>query len=181
MMSVKYKIVIAGQTSVGKTSLVLRFTQDKFTETKSTIGVGFAIKDVHTERSGKIRLQIWDFAGEERFRTLLGPFCTGAAGAILLHDLTDPDTFTKLDDWIRIVRSNTGDLVAGGEKHPVPVLLAGAKKDLVHGPRSVPREQIDAFMKKHGITAYFEISSKTGENVEDVFSILVKAMLDLYE
>ncbi|MEX2682284.1 MAG: Rab family GTPase [Candidatus Sigynarchaeota archaeon] len=177
-MQVKFKVPICGEASVGKTCLVLRFTENKFMETKSTIGVAFAIKDVQTEDQGKIRLQIWDFAGEERFRTLLGPFCIGSAGAILLFDLNRPDSFKGLDEWMEIVRANTGESDKLGTKKPIPVVLAGTKKDLCKGDaRLIKKESIDAFMKKHGISSYHEISSKTGENVETVFMDLVKQML----
>ncbi len=178
MLNIKFKIPICGQGSVGKTCLVLRFTENKFMETKSTIGVAFAIKDVQTQEQGKIRLQIWDFAGEERFRTLLGPFCIGSSGAILLFDLNWPESFKELDDWMEIVRDNTGESDRLGKKQPIPVVLAGTKKDLCKGgERPIKKGLIDAFMKKHGITSYHEISSKTGENVESVFRDLVAQML----
>jgi len=178
MLNIKYKIVICGEAVVGKTCLVMRYTENKFMETKSTIGVAFAVKDVHTDEQGKIRLQIWDFAGEERFRTLLGPFCIGASGAIMLFDLTKPDSFTHLDDWMDIVRSHTGESDRIGKKTAIPVVLAGSKKDLLKGPeRLVKKETLNAFMKKNAVTSYHEISSKTGENVEVVFKDLVKRML----
>ena len=164
---------------VGKTCLVIRFTEDKFMETKSTIGVAFAVKDVDTEEQGRIRLQIWDFAGEERFRTLLGPFCIGSSGAILLYDLTNPESFGHLDDWISIIRSNTGEADQLGAKKSIPVVLAGTKKDLIKGKkqRPVSMDDVTAFMEKHEITSYHDISSKTGENVEAVFKDLVTEML----
>jgi len=179
LLNIKYKIVIAGESACGKTCLVLRYTEDKFMETKSTIGVAFAVKDVDTEDQGKIRLQIWDFAGEERFRTLLGPFCIGSSGAILLYDLTTPESFEQLDDWITIIRSHTGEADQEGAKKPIPVVLAGSKKDLLKGKkqRPVAKDDVTAFMEKHGITSFHEISSKTGENVEQVFKDLVTQML----
>nr|MDO8086494.1 Rab family GTPase [Candidatus Sigynarchaeum springense] len=178
MLQVKFKVPICGEASVGKTCLVLRFTENKFMETKSTIGVAFAIKDVQTKEQGKIRLQLCDFAGEERFRTLLGPFCIGSSGAILLFDLNWPDSFKGLDEWMEIIRANTGEGDKLGTRQPIPVVLAGTKKDLCKDAgRPVKKERIDAFMKKHGITSYHEISSKTGENVEQVFADLVKQML----
>jgi small GTP-binding protein len=178
MLNIKFKVVICGEGSVGKTCLVLRFTENKFMETKSTIGVAFAIKDVQTKEQGKIRLQLWDFAGEERFRTLLGPFCIGSSGALLLFDLNWPESFKDLDAWMEIVRANTGEGDRLGRKKPIPIVLAGTKKDLCKGNvRPIKKETIEAFMKKHGITSYHEISSKTGENVETVFMDLVMRML----
>ncbi|MBN2150370.1 MAG: GTP-binding protein [Candidatus Lokiarchaeota archaeon] len=178
MLQVKFKVVICGEGGVGKTCLVLRFTENRFMETKSTIGVAFAIKDVQTKEQGAIRLQLWDFAGEERFRTLLGPFCIGSSGAILLYDLSSPESFKDLDAWMEIVRANTGEGDRLGRKQPIPVVLAGTKKDLCKGDaRPVEKGTIDAFMNKHGITSYHEISSKTGENVETVFADLVSRML----
>ena len=179
MLNIKYKIVIAGESATGKTCLVLRFTEDKFMETKSTIGVAFAVKDVDTNEQGRIRLQIWDFAGEERFRTLLGPFCIGSSGAILLYDLTSPESFDHLDEWMEIIRSNTGEADQEGTKKDIPVVLAGSKKDLLDDEeqRPVNDDAVKIFMENYGITSYHEISSKTGENVEDVFNDLVNQML----
>ena len=182
MPDIKWKILILGESQVGKTSLVIRFTEDRFTKTKTTIGVAFAVKHIYSDDYGKIRLQVWDFAGEERFRTLLGPFCMGASGAILLYDLSNPITFSKLDFWIPIVKNNTAIELDDRENKPIPLILAGSKKDLINnGQGIVDEEKIQHFMKKHEVSNHYEISSKTGENVELLFKDLVNEIAKAYE
>lgn len=181
-IAIKYKVVIAGNSGVGKTSLVERFTEGTFSETKSTIGVGFAIKDIHTVEKGKVRMQLWDFAGEDRFRVMLPKFCMGSTGAVLVYDLTDPESFFGLNEWMDIIRQNTGEEDEDGKKVPIPIVFVGAKKDLLErDERPIKQEYIDEFMENYGIKGYFEISSKTGENIEKSFVDLVKQMIKLSE
>ncbi|MHA1371282.1 MAG: Rab family GTPase [Promethearchaeota archaeon] len=183
MFSIKYKVIITGEAQVGKTSLVDRFTEGTFSGTKSTIGVGFAVKDIFTKEKGNVRMQLWDFAGEERFRTLLPKFCMGATGAILMYDLTNPASFFALNEWMDIIRDNTGDVGENGDKIPIPIVFLGSKKDLIDEGHKclIKKEYVDEFMENYGIQAYFEISSKTGENVEKAFIELLKEMLELRE
>ncbi|MFX0098761.1 MAG: Rab family GTPase [Candidatus Hodarchaeota archaeon] len=179
-IQIKYKVVVAGNSRVGKTSLVERFTEGTFSETKSTIGVGFAIKDIHTVEKGKVRMQLWDFAGEDRFRIMLPKFCLGSTGAMLVYDLTDPESFFGLNEWMDIIRQNTGEQNDKGEPVNIPIVFIGAKKDLLKdGERPIKQEYIDEFMENYDIKTYFEISNKTGENVEESFVELVKHMIEL--
>jgi small GTP-binding protein len=181
-LKVKYKIIVCGNASVGKTSLILRYTQDKFTKTKSTIGVDFAIKDLYTTSGDKVRLQLWDFAGEERFRTLLPKFCMGATGCLLLYDLTNSESFFSLNEWMDIIRSNTGRERTDGTTQEIPIVFIGAKKDLLNGKdRKINLNYVDEFIDNYDLNEYIEISSKTGENVEKAFQLLAGDMLELYE
>ena len=123
-----FKIILAGSGGCGKTTLLNRYTTGQFnTDTKMTIGVDFAVHYLElNEDKGAATLQIWDFGGEERFRTMLPSFCQGASGALLFFDLARTHTFYELDEWINIIRRNT---------HDIPIIMLGAKYDLIMGIR----------------------------------------------
>ena len=161
-----FKMILTGSGGAGKTSLLQRYTTNQFTgSTKMTIGVDFAVHNVQLPGIGNITLQIWDFGGEQRFRSMLPGFCRGAAGALLIFSLVEPKSFLELEEWITIIRKNTNN---------IPVILVGAKKDLLDPclPREIPLDDITTFKDKHAMKDYIEISSKTGENVQDTFKKL---------
>lgn len=165
-----FKVIVTGEGGVGKTCLVQRYTKGTFYHTRTTIGVGFATADVNL--NGKdIKLQIWDFGGEERFRRLLPSFCRGASGALVLFDLTRFPTFLHLNEWLGLIRDNTSN---------IPLVLVGSKADLAN-MRVVGREQIVELMRKYDIEHYYEVSSKDGTNIEVVFTQIAKLIVDSFE
>jgi Ras-related protein Rab-18 len=108
------KLLIIGESGVGKSSLLLRFTDDLFDpEMSATIGVDFKVKTLQIESGNRAKLAIWDTAGQERFRTLTPSYYRGAQGAILVYDVTCRETFTKLDVWLNELEtfSNKPDIV----------------------------------------------------------------------
>ena len=132
-----FKIILAGSGGCGKTTLLNRYTTGQFnSDTKMTIGVDFAVHYLElSEDKGAATLQIWDFGGEERFRTMLPSFCQGASGALLFFDLVRTHTFYELDEWINIIRRNT---------HNIPIILLGAKYYLIESPSDLnidPQQQ----------------------------------------
>jgi small GTP-binding protein len=154
-----YKLVVAGEGGVGKTTLVIRYCEGIFKhDTRTTVGVGFASKEVKVEGE-RIKLQIWDFGGEERFRFILPQYCRGANAAILAFDTTRFQSLKNLPEWLDIVRSNAGD---------VPIVLVGTKVD-VQEKRTVKSDEGEAFANKNRLEGYFDVSSKTGLNVDNVF------------
>ena len=161
-----YKVVVAGEGGVGKTTLIKRLTTGEFSQSKTTIGVGFAIANVKIEDK-PIKLQIWDLGGEERFRMILPQFCAGAHGAIVVFDLTRYSSFVALPEWINIIKKSTND---------APIVLAGSKSDLLEY-HTIDEYQIKEVIEKYGIVAYYETSAKTGTNVVDVFTSLAKAII----
>ncbi|KAJ7563632.1 hypothetical protein O6H91_03G117900 [Diphasiastrum complanatum] len=155
-----FKILLVGDSGVGKSSLLLRFTADTFDDLSPTIGVDFKLKLMNL--SGKrLKLTIWDTAGQERFRTLTSSYYRGAQGIILVYDVTRRDTFTNLSDvWLKEVELhvNNEDCVK---------LLVGNKVD---------REGI-AFARRYGCL-FLESSAKTRVNVQQCFEELVQKILD---
>ncbi|MFX1521044.1 MAG: Rab family GTPase, partial [Promethearchaeota archaeon] len=162
----RLKIVVAGDGGVGKTSLLNRYVSETFlTAMKMTIGTDFFSKTIEGEES-IVKLQLWDFGGEPRFRFLLPGYCKGARGVILAFDLNDFTTLINLDEWIQIVRQSTTDPV---------IFLIGTKVDIAGGVKE--EDFIREFCEKHKITKFIPTSSKTGENVDFVFQEIVKRIL----
>lgn len=180
-----FKVVVMGETGVGKTSLITRATKGFFPDPellKSTIGASFAIKrvDILSENeTTTVTLQIWDFAGQERFRTLLKGFISGALGGLFVFDLTDPVT---LDDicsyWIPEVEDRLDIKFSENPNFARNFVLVGNKSDLIKD-RQVTYEEIVNVAKPLNLK-YILVSSKTGENVERLFSVLAKQLYTTY-
>jgi small GTP-binding protein len=163
-----FKVIMIGDASVGKTSLTLRFISGFFLEDlKLTIGVDFYSKTTNF-KDKKVKLQIWDFGGEERFRFLLSQYCKGANGAFFLYDITNSITLDHLPDWTQNIREHAGD---------IPIMLIGSKKDLEEF-RAVTREEGILAAKKYNLTSFVELSSKTGENVEKAFKVITEELIE---
>merc|ERR1712087_563713 len=154
-----FKLLLIGDTGVGKSCLLLRFADDTFTENYiSTIGVDFKIRTIEFE--GKtIKLQIWDTAGQERFRTITSSYYRGAHGIIVVYDVTDMDTFKNVVQWL-----NEIDRYANEN---VNKLLVGNKSDLT-SKKVVEYETAKAFADELGIP-FLETSAKSAANVEQSF------------
>lgn len=152
-----YKVLLVGDGNVGKTSLIRRYCDGKFDESRIlTIGVDFQIKKVALSKR-EIRLSIWDVAGQDRFRSFRDHFYAGTLAAALVYDATAPATFFNLARW----RDELRDVVPG-----VPMIVIGNKKDL--GP-VVPPGEAEGWAKYDGQMPYLETSALTGENVEKLF------------
>jgi len=165
-----YKIVIAGEGGVGKTTLIKRYTTGQFSHSKTTIGVSFAIANVQYN-GGSTKLQIWDLGGEERFRNILPNFCSGAHGAIIVFDLTRYSSFVALPEWIELIKKNTKE---------IPIFIVGSKADLVT-EKTVDENQIREIMQKYNLTKYMETSSKTGQNIKNLFTEMAKIVTSVIE
>jgi small GTP-binding protein len=157
-----FKNIVVGDGGCGKTALVVRFSQGYFLEQyKLTIGVEFAVKTISIKDGIKVKLQIWDTGGQERFQYVRPLYYRGAMGAILLFDLTNRESFDHIPKWIEEVKNNAGD---------IPMLLVGNKSDLVND-RAVNRTEAEAFAREFQLY-YIESSAKDGTGVGDVFAIL---------
>ena len=167
-----FKVCIFGDGGVGKTTLIKRFLTKIFEEDiKMTIGADFSVKNV--EINGKqITLRIWDFAGEERFRVLLPSFAKGADGGIFMFDITRYSSINDINDWLSIFEYFVSDT-----QMKIPIIMVGGKSDLEE-KRSVETEEAMELSQKLNLYGYFECSSKTGTNVEEIFEFIAKKMLE---
>lgn len=167
-----FKLCIFGAGGVGKTTLIRRFVTKIFEEDiKMTIGADFSIKNVDLEDSA-VTLRIWDFAGEERFRVLLPSFAKGADGGIFMFDTTRYSSIREIDDWLSIF-----EYFVSESKMNIPIIMVGGKIDLID-KKSIESEEAMEFVNKYGLSGYFECSSKTGENVEEIFTFIAKKMVE---
>ncbi len=165
-----YKIIIIGDAGCGKTSLTQRFLTSLFKPDSSmTIGVDFEVKSLNIKNL-KIKLQIWDFGGEERFRFLLPTYVKGANGGLFMYDITNYSSLAHMDDWLSIIKE------AVGNDQVFPILAVGGKADLVDDREISSEEGINA-AKLRGVEGFIECSSKTGENVDLTFETLTRMML----
>ena len=166
-----FKLIIAGSGGSGKTTLLRRYTTGLFSQgTSMTIGVDFSVTSCKTNY-GDSTLQIWDFGGEERFRTMLPSFCLGASGCVMMFDPVRPTTFMELQEWIKIIRGNTNN---------IPILLLSSKQDLIDEGHqfAVPIEDVDDFISTQSLRGYIRTSSKTGLNVESTFTQIAELMIE---
>jgi small GTP-binding protein len=151
------KIVVVGDSGVGKTCLLIRFVRDLFDEeSQPTLGVEFLTKIVQTERH-RIQLQLWDTAGQELFRSVTRGYYRGSAGALLVFDLTSRDSFDHIAQWLQDIKD-----VA---RTDVVTVLLGNKADLTE-ERQITTAEAESFAKEHSMP-YFETSAKTGACVTE--------------
>ncbi|MGV9198018.1 MAG: Rab family GTPase [Promethearchaeia archaeon] len=171
----RQKVIVLGDGAVGKTTLTKRFLTGVFKENyKLTIGMDFYVTKVELEDK-IVKLQIWDFAGEEKFRFLLPSVAQGAKGAIFMYDLTRYKTLEHLKEWQSVFR------FANKQHHQeVPAILVGGKSDL-KDLRVISREEGEKFARKHNFQSFLECSAKTGENVKEVFKELAHVIVEEQE
>jgi len=154
-----FKYIIIGPSGVGKSCLLLQFTDKRFhTDHDLTIGVEFGARIV-TIDGKQIKLQIWDTAGQESFRSITRSYYRGAHGALLVYDITRRETFNHLKGWLTEVREHSNKEMV--------IMLIGNKNDLEH-KRAVTYEEGKKFAEENGLI-FNETSAKTAQNVEDAF------------
>ena len=164
-----FKILLLGDASVGKTSFTKRYCYNIFNPSERlTIGVDFHVKTVEMNNR-RIKLQLWDIGGEQRFRFLLPTYCLGANAAFLLYDITRPNTLDNISEWMTIVRQKGGT---------IPIMLVGSKLDLDQTQRKVQRDYGIQIAEKNEMASFVEISAKDNVNVDDAFKVLTDLTLE---
>jgi Ras-related protein Rab-7A len=155
------KIIILGESGVGKTALLNKYVNGKFIEEhKATIGADFLTREI-TVDDKIITLQIWDTAGQERFQSLGNAFYRGADACVLVYDILNPQTFSKIDEW----RANFITQASIEESKKFPFLLLGNKLDK-DNQRQVDKREGESYARQHGML-FYETSALNGVNVDE--------------
>jgi len=154
-----FKVVLIGDSGVGKSNLLSRFTRNEFNlESKSTIGVEFATRSINVD--GKtVKAQIWDTAGQERYRAITSAYYRGAVGALLVYDIAKHATYVNVQRWLKELRDHADSNIV--------IMLVGNKSDLKH-LRAVPTEEAKNFSTENGLS-FIETSALDASNVEAAF------------
>jgi len=164
-----FKIVIIGDSSVGKSNLLVRFTRNEFNEkSKATIGVDFGTKSI--EINGKmVTAQCWDTAGQERFRAVTSGYYRGAVGAMIVYDITSKVTFKNVTRWLNELREMAD--------HDILIMMVGNKCDLEQ-QREVPTKEAEVFAEANKIS-FLETSALNGSNVNQAFETLLREIYQM--
>ena len=160
-----FKLLIIGDSGVGKSSLLMQFSDNLLSDTTTTTGVDIKNCTVDVE-GAKVKLHIWDTAGQERFRTLTSMYYRGTHGVIFVYDVTDADTFKSIRKWLHEIDQNCDR---------VSRVLVGNKDD-DRDKKVVPLVEVQQFADQIGIPLY-ETSAKEGKNVEEVFHAITQLVL----
>jgi len=163
-----FKLLLIGDSGVGKTCILFRFSEDAFNTTFiSTIGIDFKIKTIEL-RGKKIKLQIWDTAGQERFHTITTSYYRGAMGIMLVYDITNAKSFDNIAKWLRNIDEHANE--------DVERMILGNKCDMTD-KRVISKERGEAIAREHSIR-FLETSAKTNINVEQAFVQLAESILE---
>jgi small GTP-binding protein len=168
-----FKLIIIGPAAVGKSSLIRRFVEQKFSlHYKFTIGVDFMTKTIDYETGKSAKLTLWDIGGQERFKVLRRSFYEGTNGALVVFDLSRANTFSKMQEWLSDARQSI--------ENDFPVIIIGNKVDLI--PEigvTIDQNEVLEYAKKED-SIYIETSAKNGDNVDKAFSDLTQRMIEKY-
>lgn len=163
-----FKLLLIGDSGVGKTCILFRFSDDAFNTTFiSTIGIDFKIKTIEL-RGKKIKLQIWDTAGQERFHTITTSYYRGAMGIMLVYDITNAKSFDNIAKWLRNIQEHANE--------DVEKMILGNKCDM-EDKRVISKERGETIAIENGIR-FLETSAKTNINIERAFVELSESILE---
>ena len=162
------KLIILGDSCVGKSNIILRYIDNKFCE-MYLLTQGMDVQNTTINLKGrKIRVQLWDTAGQEKYKSMTRNLLVKVQGFLLVYDITNKESFNNLGSWIKTIRDECGA--------PVPIIIVGNKTDL-EDKRSISKNQAMEFARSEKVE-YLETSSKTGENITKAINMLVVKVLD---
>ncbi len=170
-MAAKYiiKILTLGDTQVGKSSIVLRYTEDKFDDNQfSTIGIDYKTKYMKMDDSS-VKVLIWDTAGQEKFRNIAKQYYKGANGVLLIYDICSRKTFERVEFWLKELKENN-------RIDELFICLVGNKSDL-EDKREISIEEGEKYATDNNIL-FLEVSAKSGKGIIDLFKKVIKGALD---
>ncbi len=161
-----FKVILLGDAGSGKSCIANRFHTDSFKSDMKALGVDFRVKVIKIEQK-VIKIVLWDFGGEQRFRFLLSSYLKGVSGILYVFDVSNYSSLLHIDDWLLIVRKTL--------TNKIPIFLVGSKMD--SPKREVSEKEGEKLAKERDLDGYFECSAKTGANIEKIFENLTKAMI----
>ena len=166
-----YKILLLGDSSVGKTCFLMRYSDNTFQEIHmSTIGLDYKLKNVQLDDGKIVKIQIWDTAGQDRFRSITKNYYKGAHGILLIYDVTSRKTYDNIKNWVTQIKEEVSEKVT--------IILVGNKIDDEKN-RKVSTEEGEKMAKECGLS-FYETSAKSGINIDSTFNELVTKTVEKY-
>ncbi|KAM3084219.1 GTP-binding protein of the rab/ypt [Clarireedia jacksonii] len=167
----QFKLVLLGESAVGKSSLVLRFVKDQFDDYReSTIGAAFLTQTISLDENTTVKFEIWDTAGQERYKSLAPMYYRNANCAVVVYDITQASSLDKAKSWVKELQRQANENII--------IALAGNKLDLVTeqpDKRAITTEDAAGYAREAGLL-FFETSAKTSENVRELFTAIAKKL-----
>ena len=162
------KLLIVGDSTVGKTNFIMRFINDKFNESyMTTSGIDLKSKDIEIKNKN-IRIQIWDTAGQEKYRAITRNLFLKVLGVLIIYDITNEKSYNNLKTWVQLIREDCGS--------HMQIIIVGNKCDL-DSERKINQEEVLKYARKEKIE-YIETSCKTGENVQKAVKTICEKILE---
>lgn len=165
----QFKLVLLGESAVGKSSLVLRFVKNQFDDYReSTIGAAFLTQTISLDETTTVKFEIWDTAGQERYKSLAPMYYRNANCAVVVYDITQASSLDKAKQWVKELQRQANDNII--------IALAGNKLDLATSSpdkRAISTAEAEAYAKESGLL-FFETSAKSSENVKELFTSIAK-------
>ncbi len=166
-----YKILLLGDSEVGKSCFLMRYADDVFVDNYiTTIGLDYKLKYITLDSGETIKVQLWDTAGQDRYRTIAKNYYKGSHGILLLYDITKVNSFENIREWIKDIREEVYEKTI--------IFLIGNKNDKVN-ERAISTEQGQKLAEEYNLP-FFEASAKSGQNVNEIFKTLYKKIGEVY-
>ena len=167
-----FKILLLGDSEVGKSCFLMRYSENVFVENYiTTIGLDYKLKYVKLDSGKTVKVQLWDTAGQDKYRTIAKNYFKGSHGILLLYDITKQSSYDNIREWIHDIKEEVSEKAI--------IFLIGNKIDMTD-KRKISKEKGEELAEEYKIP-FFEASAKTGENVDEVFKALYKKISEVYD